>query len=317
MTQQICILGGTGFIGRHLTRRLAALGHCVTVLTRRRERHRALLVVPSVHLVQGDVYDPEFLGSQFDDVDTVVNLVGILNARDRNGDEFYRAHAQLPDIIAAACQRSGVGRLLHMSALNADPDHGPSHYLRSKGTGEAAVQHAHSEHLRVTSFRPSVVFGADDSFTLRFAELLRAIPALFPLACSDARFQPIHVDDVVTAFVNTLTDRRSYGQRYALCGPTQYSLHEIVQLIAALTQTDRHIIRLTARQSRWQAVLLEFVPGKPFSRDNFDSMAVDSVCDAMPAAELSIVPRSLEEIAPGYLRPRVDTLSEMRRHARR
>lgn len=317
MTQRICILGGTGFIGRHLTRRLAALGHRVTILTRHPERHRALLLVPSVQLLQGDVNDPDFLDKQFDQVDTVINLIGILNARDRNGDEFYRVHAQLPAIIAAACQRSSVGRLLHMSALNADPDHGPSHYLRSKGTGEAAVHQAHSEHLRVTSFRPSVVFGADDRFTMLFAELLRAIPAFFPLACSDARFQPIHVDDVVTAFVNTLTDRRSYGQRYALCGPTRYSLYEIVHLIAELTETKRHIIRLTARQSRWQAALLEFVPGKPFSRDNFDSMAVDSICDGPLAAELGIVPRSLEEIAPAYLRPWVDALSEMRRHAGR
>jgi len=315
-TYRICILGGTGFVGQHLTRRLTAQGHQVTVISRRRERHRELLVLPTVSVVDGDVHDPSVLTERLRNIDVVINLIGILNERGHRGHGFLRAHAELPRKIADACQRTGVRRLLHMSALNAD-ENGPSHYLRSKGIGEKAVHAAHANDLRVTSFRPSVIFGKGDSFTLRFAALLRNIPWAFPLACPDAVFQPIYIDDVVTAFVNALSERRTYNHRYNLCGPKRYTLYDIVHYISVLTGERRHIVALNPWLSQLQATMMEFVPGKPFSKDNFDSMRVDSVCDAEPAPELQVTPRTMEEVVPGYIRPQSDPLSELRRHARR
>ena len=195
-THKICLLGGTGFVGKRLAARLSEAGHDIVILTRHRERQRDLLVLPTVRLVQGDVYDPEFLRKQFEDRDTVINLVGILNEKGRDGRGFARVHTELPSMIVEACRQTGVTRLLHMSALHASPA-APSHYLRTKAMGEEAVHRAEGADFHVTSFRPSVIFGPGDGFLNRFAGLLRLTPGVFPLACPQARFQPVYVEDVV------------------------------------------------------------------------------------------------------------------------
>ena len=149
--------------------------------------------------------------------DAVIHLVGILNEKGRDGRGFRAVHVELPRKVVQACRETGVRRILHMSALHAAQ--GPSHYLRTKGEGEDLVHAAAAEGLRVTSFRPSVIFGPRDSFINRFAGLLRFAPFFFPLACPDARFAPVYVGDVARAFALTLEDPRSFGRRYDLCGP--------------------------------------------------------------------------------------------------
>ena len=299
-THKICLLGGTGFVGKRLAARLSEAGHGVVILTRHRERQRDLLVLPTVRLVQGDVYDPEFLRKQFEDRDTVINLVGILNEKGRDGRGFARAHAELPSMIAETCRQTGVARLLHMSALHATPK-APSHYLRTKALGEDAVHRAGNPDFHVTSFRPSVIFGPGDSFLNRFAGLLRLTPGVFPLACPKARFQPVYVEDVVRAFVESLDNHKTFGRRYDLCGPKAYTLREIVEYVAGLMGKRACIVGLNDALSYLQAATLEFVPGKPFSLDNYRSLKVDSVCEKGFPEVFGITPASLEEIAPNYL----------------
>jgi NADH dehydrogenase len=301
-THKICLLGGTGFVGKRLAARLSEAGHDIVILTRHRERQRDLLVLPTVRLVQGDVYDPEFLRKQFEDRDTVINLVGILNEKDRDGRGFARAHTELPEEIVEACRQTGVTRLLHMSALHASPA-APSHYLRTKALGEDAVHRAENPDFHVTSFRPSVIFGPGDSFLNRFAGLLRLTPGVFPLACPEARFQPVYVEDVVRAFVESLDNHKTFGQGYDLCGTKVYSLREIVKYVARLIGKRVCIIGLNDALSYLQAAMLEFVPGKPFSLDNYRSLKVDSVCDKGFPEVFGITPLSLEQIAPTYLAP--------------
>ena len=301
-THKICLLGGTGFVGRRLAARLSEAGHDVVILTRHRERHRGLLVLPTVKLVQGDVHDPGFLGNQFAGRDTVINLVGILNEAGRNGHGFARVHAELPEKIVGVCGATGVARLLHMSALHASAD-APSHYLRTKAQGEDAVHRAASADFHVTSFRPSVIFGPGDGFLNRFAALLRLTPGVFPLACPDARFQPVSVEDVVGAFVESLDNHKTFGERYDLCGPKTYTLRETVAYVARVLDKPVCIIGLNDTLSYLQALSLEFVPGKPFSLDNYHSLQIDSVCDKGFPEVFGITPGSLEEIAPDYLRP--------------
>lgn len=298
--RNICLLGGTGFIGNCLTARLSEAGHHVVILTRHRERHRDVLVLPTVRLVEGDVHNVEFLRQQFESKDTVINLIGILNEKGRSGKGFARAHAELPEKIVQASREAGVSRLLHMSALHATRM-APSHYLRTKALGEEAVHRAEGPELHVTSFRPSVIFGPDDSFLNRFAGLLRFTPGAFPLACSEARFQPVYVEDVVRAFTGSLDNRKTFGQRYDLCGPKIYTLREIVEYVAKLIDRRVCIIGLPDSLSYLQAAMLEFAPGKPFSLDNYRSLQVDSVCDKDFPGVFGIKPTSLEEIAPGYL----------------
>ncbi|MDO8598108.1 MAG: complex I NDUFA9 subunit family protein [Sulfuricaulis sp.] len=301
-THKICLLGGTGFVGKRLATRLSEAGHDIVIFTLHRERQRDLLVLPTVRLVQGDVYDPEFLRKQFEGRDTVINLVGILNEKGRDGRGFARVHTELPSMIAEACRQTGVTRLLHMSALHASPA-APSHYLRTKALGEDAVHRAENPDFHVTSFRPSVIFGPGDGFLNRFAGLLRLTPGVFPLACPKARFQPVYVEDVVRSFVESLDNHKTFGQRYDLCGPKVYTLRETVEYVARLIGKRVCIIGLNDALSYLQAATLEFVPGKPFSLDNYRSLKVDSVCDQGFPAVFGITPSSLEQIAPTYLAP--------------
>ena len=299
----IAVLGGTGFVGHSLSERLVMAGHEVRILTRHRERHRDFLVLPGAQVIEADVHNPAVLKREFQGLDAVVNLVGILNESGRNGKGFERAHAELPAKVVQACRQSGVTRLLHMSALHASPE-GPSHYLRSKGRGEQIVHDAESNTLHVTSFRPSVIFGPRDSFTNRFAGLLRQVPLVFPLACASARLQPVYVEDVAQAFVLALDRHATFGKRYNLCGPQAYSLREIVAYLARQLGLKRHILPLNDTLSYMQAAVLQFAPGKPFTLDNYRSLQVPSVCDAPFPAIFGLTPGRFDEIVPTYI-PRI------------
>lgn len=296
------MLGGAGFVGHALAARLSRAGHRISILTRSSAARRDVLVLPGVVLYEGDVHHPVFLRRQFKGSDVVINLVGILNERGHSGEGFKRVHAELPAKVASACREEGVRRLLHMSALNAAPD-APSMYLRTKAAGEDAA-HAAGPEVRVTSFRPSVIFGPRDSFTNRFAKLLQYAPGLFPLACPDTRFQPVYVDDVARAFAEAIEEYRTHGQRYDLCGPTIYRLRELVSYIAELRNRPIRVVGLSDRLSKLQATVLEYFPGKPFSLDNYRSLTVDAVCNGENALRtvFGIDPTPLERVAPGYLK---------------
>jgi len=294
---RICVLGGTGFIGSHLVHRLAGLGHSVTVITRRPERHRDLRIDTAVKLVQAAPFDGEALRALFQDSDAVINLVGILN--ESGSSRFQTAHVELPRAVVKAMREAGVTRLLHMSALNANVNEPNSRYLKTKGEGEDLVHHAPG--LAVTSFRPSVVFGPGDSFFNRFATLLRLSPPLFPLACAGARFAPVYVGDVVETMVRALEDDKLAGQRLELCGPEVYTLQKLVQYTAGQIGRNTLVIGLPDFAARLQGHVLGLVPGKPFTIDNYYSLQKDSVCSTPALIGLGIKPRSVEAIVPTYL----------------
>ena len=296
----ICLTGGTGFVGQHLVHKLTQQGNKVRVLTRRRERHRGLIVNPAVTLIETDIHDAEQLRLQFRDVDVVINLVGILNESDSKGAGFRRAHVELPEKIVAAALDSGVGRLLHMSALNADAGEQHSHYLKSKGEGENLVHAAADRGLVVTSFRPSVIFGAGDSFFNRFATLLQLSRPLFPLACPDSRFAPVYVNDVTEAMCRSL-DEATGGERLELCGPEVYTLKELVIYTREQLGLRCKIAGLGDGLSRLQARMLGIMPGKPFSLDNYYSLQQDSICSANALPTLGITPTPIAAVVPGYL----------------
>lgn len=290
----ICVLGGSGFVGRHICAVLAARGYRVRVPTRNRERAKAsLILLPTVDVVPADVHDPEQLREVIRGCDAVVNLVGVLQNGRRNAS-FRGAHVELAQQVAEACRRTGVRRLLHMSSLGAGAD-APSAYLRSKGEAEAAVL---GSGLDVTVFRPSVVFGPGDSFLNLFARLLRWLPVVL-LGSPHARFQPVYVEDVAEAFVHALTDLDTHGQRYDLCGPRVYTLRELVEFVGRTIGAERPVIGLGDGLSYAQAFAMELLPVKLLTRDNYYSMKRDSVCDC--AFPFGMTPRSLEALAPAWL----------------
>ncbi|HEY2633470.1 MAG TPA: complex I NDUFA9 subunit family protein [Steroidobacteraceae bacterium] len=297
--QSIVVLGGTGFLGTRLVARLIKDGRRVTVLSRDREQHKHLLVLPGLTLENCDVYVEAQLSEHFRGKDVVINLIGILNERGFGGAGFRRAHTELTRGVLQASRSAGVTRLLQVSALKAAVD-APSYYLRSKGDAEQLIRESNTA-LDWTIFQPSVMFGPGDSFLNRFAGLLAVSPWVFPLAKPNARFQPVSVDDVIEAIRRCLHGGASSRQTYELGGPQIYSLREIVGLVAKLTGRRRWIVGLPDPAARMQALAMDFVPGRPFSSDNYRSLTIDSVCAADGFAKLGIKPQSMVATARQYL----------------
>jgi len=306
--QNILVLGGTGFVGRSLVERLVAQGRKVCVPTRRRANGRALFVLPTVDVVEADIHDPATLRGLVAGRDAVVNLVGILHdsgrptaaSAGRYGPAFGAAHVELPRALAAACRESGVQRLLHVSALGADPA-GVSAYLRSKGDGERALRDAAAG---TTIFRPSVVFGSGDSFLNLFASLAALLPVLF-IGGAQSRLQPVWVQDLADAMAHALDARATVGRTYEICGPTIYTLRELVSFAAKAAGHPRPVVGLPPAIAAAMAAAFECLPGPTLlSRDNLRSLTVDSVASVqpyVPAPELGIHPSPLEPEATVYL----------------
>ena len=291
--KKICVLGGTGFVGRHLTTRLANQGYSLRVLTRHPQRHREVEVLPGAELVEADVHNPTVLQDQFRGCDAVINLVGVLH--EYSSQSFGAVHAELPGKVVDACRATGIKRLLHMSALGADAAKGPSQYLFTKGAGEQAVMAARD--LAVTCFKPSIIFGPDDNFYNQFATLLKLSPIL-PVACPNARFAPVYVDDVAQAFETALENDATIGHSYELCGPQVYAFKELVENVARMLGLKRLIVGLPDGLARLQGKIMGALPVKIFSTDNYLSLQVDSVCSRNGLAELGITPHSVESIMP-------------------
>lgn len=302
----VVMFGGSGFIGSHLAARLSKQCVRVIVPSRHPERARHLSALPKVEVVEADLGDDAALHRLLAGRDAAINLVGVLHSRRGKpyGPEFRRAHVELPRRIAGACAAGGVRRYLHMSALGASSG-GPSMYQRSKADGEIAARSEPS--VAATIFRPSLVFGPGDHLLNMFARLQKYLPVV-PLACADAKFQPVYVGDVALAFWRVLADPRTRPQVYELGGPSVYPLAELVRLAGRYSHRQRPILRLPDALARLQALFFEMLPGTPLiTRDNLDSMKVDNVIDpatsSLTAADLGIKLTALEAVAPHYLSP--------------
>lgn len=274
--QNIILLGGSGFVGSHLAIELAQRGYQVTIPCRRPQRHNALKVLSNIKLLEANILDTEQLNKLCQSQDVAINLLGILNETGKSS--FRRIHVDFVKHLVQACQSNKIKRLLHISALGADQATGSSNYLRSKGEGENMVHTFGQKDLKVTSFQPSVIFGADDSFINRFAGILKWCQGVFPVACADSRFAPVYIEDLVKLMADTLEDKSSWSRRYAVCGPETYTLKQILQQIAAALGKRCHIVGLPDTLAKLQAAILQNLPGKLFTLDNFRSLQTPSTC---------------------------------------
>jgi uncharacterized protein YbjT (DUF2867 family) len=303
---RILVIGGSGFIGRHVIARLAREGHVLRVPTRSRQRAKHLILLPTVDVVEADVHDDPTLDQLVAGCDAVINLVGLLHSRSARrsgnpametyGPDFARAHVALPRRILDACYKAGVRRLIHFSALGAKLD-APSEYLRSKAAGEEVLIAARSR-IDATVLRPSVVFGPEDRFLNLFAAMTRWF-AVMLVPCPDARFQPVYVADVAECVARCLADQGSINHHYDLCGPKVYTLRELVKFAGAACGRQRPVIGLPDGLAYLQAFILECLMIKLLTRDNLRSMQVPCVSDS--PFPFGMRPESMEIAAPAWL----------------
>jgi NADH dehydrogenase len=297
---RVLVLGGSGFVGRQVCEQLARLGWHITVPTRRAVNAARVQSLPGLTVIEANVHQEADLARLIPGHDAVVNLVAVLHGSE---ERFESVHVDLPSKIASAMKKAGVQRLVHISALGADPQ-GPSMYQRSKARGETVL---HNAGLQLTILRPSVIFGAEDKFLNLFADL-QAVAPFMPLAGSGTRFAPVWVGDVARAVVVCLQKLDTVGQTYELCGPDVMTLGELVQRAGQWAGVNegrgRPVIGLPMWVGWLQAAAMELAPGEPLmSRDNLASMKVDNIASGQHPglSDLGISAASAAGVAPGYL----------------
>jgi NADH dehydrogenase len=297
---RVLVLGGSGFVGRQVCEQLARLGWQITVPTRRAVNAASVQSLPGLTVIEANVHQEADLARLIPGHYAVVNLVAVLHGSE---ERFEQVHVDLPGKIARAMKKAGVQRLVHISALGADPQ-GPSMYQRSKARGETVL---HNAGLQLTVLRPSVIFGADDKFLNLFADL-QALAPFMPLAGSGTRFAPVWVGDVARAVIVCLQKPDTIGQTFELCGPDVLTLGELVQRAGQWAGVNhgrgRPVLGLPMWMGWLQAAAMEMAPGEPLmSRDNLASMKVDNIATGQHPglSALGITAASAAGVAPTYL----------------
>jgi len=318
------VFGGSGFIGRHLVRRLAAAGGEIRVAVRNPEgaaHLKPLGDAGQLVLWRTEITDAAQVATAVAGADTVVNLVGILYESGRN--TFPATHTEAAGAVASAARAAGVKRLVHVSAIGANAE-SRAQYALTKAAGEALVMDIFSD---VTIVRPSVVFGQEDNFFNMFAGLTRLSPILPLFGCPQlpkvsftsedgkislsldlygdggTKFQPVYVGDVAEAITVILGDNATRGKHYELGGPRVYSFKQIMELVLKHTGRRRVLAPIPFGIANFEAWFLEKLPKPLLTRDQVELMKTDNVvaASALGFAELGLEPTALEVILPTYM----------------
>lgn len=299
-SHRTAVLGGSGFIGRYIVKRLAARGDVVPVGCRNAEQAKFLRPMGAVGQVEPlnvAIDDEALLPSFLAGTNALVNCVGIL--RESGSQTFERAHHTGPALLARVARDAGVERFVHISAIGADA-RSASAYARTKAAGEAAVRDAFPT---VTILRPSVVFGPEDQFFNRFATIAMFMPALPLIGGGETRFQPVYVGDVADAAVKCLEDPAAAGRTYELGGPKVYTLRELFELLLQEIRRQRRLINVPFTIAELQARLMSILPNPPLTPDQVELLKRDNVVSsgALTLSSLGIAPTAVEAILPTYL----------------
>ena len=295
MHQSICIVGGSGFVGRAIARQAVEAGFRVTVACRHPERARDLQPL-GIRLLPANIGTGKGLDTAIKGAECVINLVGLLY--ERGPQNFVAAHVRGTERLLAACEHADVSQYLHMSALGADLG-SLSRYARSKAEAEQRVRQSQ---INWTIFRPSVIYGRGDAFFHRFRRMYARLP-IAPLIGANTRFQPVWVEDVARAFVASVARREVQGQIYELAGPDVFTLRQLVRMMLDELGWKRLLLPLPDVAAALLARVLQFAPTPPITPDQLLLLKKDNVVngDAFPA--IFGAPTRLADKLPEVLRP--------------
>ena len=293
------VFGGSGFIGRYVVKRLAQQGYIVRVPSR--DPEGALFLKPmgavgQVVPLYASVTNEATVHRAVEGAEVVINLVGVLT--ESRAASFQAIHTEGAERIARLSAAAGVRRLVHISAIGADPA-SPSRYAATKGKAEQAVLAAFP---KAVILRPSLVFGLEDAFFNRFAAIARLAPFM-PVIAGDTKMQPVFVSNVADAVMAALDSSESEGKIFELGGPRVWTFREILAFILKTTRRHRTLVDIPMGIARLQAAILQHVPGKPLTPDQLLMLSKDNVVspNALGLADLGIVPTPAELVVPGYL----------------
>lgn len=297
---RVAILGGAGFIGRYVVKRLAERGDVLAVGGRNAAAAKFLKLkgdVGQVGLVNLSIRDERLLAAFVANNDSVVNLVGIL--AESGSQRFDTLHHVGPARLARIAREAGVERFVHISAIGADP-RSPSAYARTKAAGEAAVRDAFPT---ATILRPSIVFGPEDQFFNRIAAMAMISPVLPLIGGGETRFQPVYVGNVADAVVRCIDDSATAGRTYELGGPKIYSLRALTELLLEEIRRKRLLVNLPFGAAALQARLFSLLPNPPLTPDQVEMLKRDNIVSsgALGLEALGIAPTAVEAILPTYL----------------
>ncbi len=297
---RVAILGGAGFIGRYVVKRLAERGDVVTVGGRNAAAAKFLKLkgdVGQVGLVNLSMADEKLLPAFVADNDTVVNLVGIL--RESGSQRFDSLHHSGPARLARLAREAGVARFVHISAIGADP-RSRSAYARTKAAGEEAVRDAFPT---ATILRPSIVFGPEDQFFNRLAALAMVSPVIPLIGGGETRLQPVYVGDVADAVLRGIDDPMAAGRVYELGGPKIYTLRALTELLLHEIGRKRLLVDIPFGVAAFQARLLSLLPNPPLTPEQVEMLKHDNIVlsGALGLDALGIAPTAVEAILSTYL----------------
>ena len=301
MTQKIVtVIGGTGFVGRYAVQALARAGYQVRVVARSPQKYAELKTfgdVGQISLIKGNVNDMASVAPALKGAFAVVNLVGILY--ENRKQRFSAIHSVAAEKLAIAAKEAGVEKFVHISALGIEHEFGSS-YARSKLLGERAILAAFPT---ATILRPSVIFGAEDGFFNKFAQMAIFSPFIPLIGGGKTLFQPVYVGDVAKAILTVIEHPETIGEIYELGGRKTYSFKELIEYVLAVIGRKRLLVDLPFYLASILANVLEHLPSQPLTRDQVKLLKFDSVVDkqAKTLLTLGIAPRAMEDIVPLYL----------------
>ena len=292
----VTLFGGGGFLGRYVAQELLEAG--VRLRIAERNPSNAMHIRPlgglgQVQMVAADVTRPATLARAVEGADAVINLVGILKGA------FYKVHVEGAGNVARATAAAGANALVHISAIGADPG-SDSEYGRTKGQGEEAVKAAFPG---AAVIRPSILFGPEDQFTNRFAQLIRNAPVV-PVIGGNTRFQPAYVADVGKAIARAALDPGKYGGKtFELGGPEVMTMAEINHWIARTINRHRQFLTVPDAAADLLASLTGWMPGAPITSDQWKMLQSDNVVSAgaKGLSAFGIDPTPMAAVAPAWL----------------